>query len=182
MPPPNNLKSKEWLKVGFQGEDPRTDFRGGGVVSLHTIIYFFKNYKNNKTEILEKNEEFFFLAASAINLCFGLIKLLNMLDGTPPANLRQHQCTNAQFKKFMILFARDKRAFYELHAHSLILIEVLWQKEKSKSDLNPMHGFNAAFEQTLNLWKEVVEEVDEKGGVEQIGQLFSDLEVIKKQK
>ena len=109
-------------------------------------------------------------------------KVAEMLDGTPPANLRQHQCTNAQFKKFMILFARDKRAFYELHTHSLILLEVLWQKEKSKSDLNPMHGFNAAFEQTLNLWKEVIEEVDEKSGVEQIVQLFSDLEVIKKHK
>ena len=145
----------------------------------HILLQELQKQQNRDTW---EKRRLLLLAASAINLCFGLIKLLNMLDGTPPANLRQHQCTNAQFKKFMRLFARDKRAFYELHAHSLILLEVLWQKEKSKSDLNPMHGFNTAFEQTLNLWKEVVEEVDEKDGVEQIGRLFSDLEVIKKLK
>eukprot|EP01061_Rhynchopus_euleeides_P014715 TRINITY_DN25389_c0_g1_i1.p1 TRINITY_DN25389_c0_g1~~TRINITY_DN25389_c0_g1_i1.p1 ORF type:complete len:355 (+),score=125.33 TRINITY_DN25389_c0_g1_i1:152-1216(+) len=32
--------SKKWGKVGFQGSDPATDFRGGGVFSLSNLIYF----------------------------------------------------------------------------------------------------------------------------------------------
>ena len=65
---PSNMKSKDWQTIGFQNNNARTDFRGGGIISLNCILYFFINYSNNKNEILEKNEEFFYLSVSAINL------------------------------------------------------------------------------------------------------------------
>ena len=105
-----------------------------------------------------------------------------MLDGIPPANLRQYQCTNVQFKKFMRLFTQDKKTFYELHSHSLILLEIIWQKEKSKSELNPMHGFNTSFEQTLEFCKVIIDNIDQNKGSEQIGQLFADRDIGKKLK
>tara|TARA_B110001452_G_scaffold133805_1_gene111266 strand:+ start:198 stop:1292 length:1095 start_codon:yes stop_codon:yes gene_type:complete len=30
----------EWVRIGFQGADPATDFRGMGVLGLHNLLYF----------------------------------------------------------------------------------------------------------------------------------------------
>ena len=30
----NNLKSEKWKQFGFQNENPRTDFRGSGILGL----------------------------------------------------------------------------------------------------------------------------------------------------
>ncbi|XP_021895461.1 ELMO domain-containing protein 2-like [Carica papaya] len=39
-----SLKSKLWKDMGWQGEDPSTDFRGGGFISLENLIFFAKKY------------------------------------------------------------------------------------------------------------------------------------------
>lgn len=33
-----------WLKLGFQGHNPRTDFRGGGILSLACMVYFAEQH------------------------------------------------------------------------------------------------------------------------------------------
>merc|ERR1719264_1673222 len=42
---PEGLKDDRWLDIGFQRNDPRTDFRGGGLFGLRAIIYFISNYR-----------------------------------------------------------------------------------------------------------------------------------------
>ncbi|XP_069496754.1 ELMO domain-containing protein 1 isoform X2 [Ambystoma mexicanum] len=32
--------SKQWCEIGFQGDDPKTDFRGMGLLGLHNLLYF----------------------------------------------------------------------------------------------------------------------------------------------
>lgn len=39
---PVKVSGKEWLKLGFQGQYPETDFRGGGVLSLQLILRYVK--------------------------------------------------------------------------------------------------------------------------------------------
>ena len=40
----------DWTLIGFQGLDPITDFRGGGLLSLVQLIYFAEaNHENIKT-------------------------------------------------------------------------------------------------------------------------------------
>ena len=34
----------EWVRLGFQGADPATDFRGMGVLGLHNLVYFGEHY------------------------------------------------------------------------------------------------------------------------------------------
>jgi hypothetical protein len=36
--------SDKWKDIGFQGKDPRTDFRGGGHLSLLGLLYVVDNY------------------------------------------------------------------------------------------------------------------------------------------
>lgn len=35
----------KWKDIGFQGKDPRTDFRGGGHLSLLCLLYLVENYR-----------------------------------------------------------------------------------------------------------------------------------------
>ena len=63
LTPTLDLTSEEWKKVGFQviqqkkeicfqNKNPRSDFRGGGIMSLQCIHYFVKFYKHVNTFIL----------------------------------------------------------------------------------------------------------------------------------
>ncbi|VDK27247.1 unnamed protein product, partial [Anisakis simplex] len=34
-----NRKTKQWQKIGFQSDDPSTDFRGMGILSLEQLLF-----------------------------------------------------------------------------------------------------------------------------------------------
>ena len=34
----NQRVTKQWQDIGFQGEDPKTDFRGMGMLGLHNLM------------------------------------------------------------------------------------------------------------------------------------------------
>lgn len=47
------------VEIGFQGDNPATDFRGAGCLGLENLYYFIKNYNNEARFIWEtscKNE------------------------------------------------------------------------------------------------------------------------------
>ncbi|XP_050443546.1 ELMO domain-containing protein 2 [Adelges cooleyi] len=39
-----NRVTKQWQNIGFQGEDPKTDFRGMGMLGLDNLVYFASKY------------------------------------------------------------------------------------------------------------------------------------------
>ncbi|KAI9136248.1 ELMO/CED-12 family-domain-containing protein [Paraphysoderma sedebokerense] len=47
--------TEQWIKIGFQGRDPATDFRGMGVLSLDDLIYFAKTYPTVCSAVLESS-------------------------------------------------------------------------------------------------------------------------------
>lgn len=38
--------TKQWTDIGFQGEDPMTDFRGMGMLGLNQLLWVFVFYLN----------------------------------------------------------------------------------------------------------------------------------------
>ncbi|NWQ74656.1 ELMD2 protein, partial [Columbina picui] len=44
--------SKQWCDIGFQGDDPKTDFRGMGLLGLVNLVYFSKHYTDEAREVL----------------------------------------------------------------------------------------------------------------------------------
>ncbi|KAM8808301.1 ELMO domain-containing protein 2 [Eudromia elegans] len=44
--------SKQWCDIGFQGDDPKTDFRGMGMLGLVNLVYFSKHYTEEARQIL----------------------------------------------------------------------------------------------------------------------------------
>ncbi|KAM9782345.1 ELMO domain-containing protein 1 isoform X1 [Syngnathus typhle] len=44
--------SKQWCEIGFQGSDPKTDFRGMGLLGLHNLLYFAEHDKTAALQML----------------------------------------------------------------------------------------------------------------------------------
>mmetsp|Transcript_23215 Transcript_23215/g.46612 ORF Transcript_23215/g.46612 Transcript_23215/m.46612 type:complete len:621 (+) Transcript_23215:138-2000(+) len=49
-------KGKEWQGMGFQGEDPLTDFRAGGLLALENIVFLVEKYTDIAKTMIEKRE------------------------------------------------------------------------------------------------------------------------------
>ncbi|EDW14913.1 ELMO domain-containing protein 2 [Drosophila mojavensis] len=44
--------SKQWQEIGFQGDDPKTDFRGMGMLGLENLLYFARAYNDAAKHVL----------------------------------------------------------------------------------------------------------------------------------
>ncbi|XP_054846401.1 ELMO domain-containing protein 2 isoform X2 [Eublepharis macularius] len=47
--------TKQWCDIGFQGDDPKTDFRGMGMLGLVNLLYFSKHYPHEARQILTRS-------------------------------------------------------------------------------------------------------------------------------
>ena len=66
--PDNNLINRLSKKVGFQNNNPSSDFRAGGLCSLEFMNYFAVHHKVELKEILK--EKYFSFVLTCINLSF----------------------------------------------------------------------------------------------------------------
>lgn len=44
--------TKQWQEIGFQGDDPKTDFRGMGLLGLENLLYFATEYEGPAQHVL----------------------------------------------------------------------------------------------------------------------------------
>ncbi|KAL7696461.1 engulfment and cell motility domain 2 [Lotmaria passim] len=51
-----NRLGPQWGALGFQGEDPTTDLRGGGVLALRQLVHFAQTYNTAFREMMAYNE------------------------------------------------------------------------------------------------------------------------------
>eukprot|EP00741_Cyanophora_paradoxa_P019903 tig00021178_g19208.t1 len=76
-------RSAQWSKLGFQGMDPATDFRGMGLLGLHNLVYFVEGYPAVVREVLTAEPERGYpFAAAGINITRMLTSILH-LDSAP---------------------------------------------------------------------------------------------------
>eukprot|EP00756_Hemistasia_phaeocysticola_P001140 Hpha_TRINITY_DN10817_c0_g2::TRINITY_DN10817_c0_g2_i1::g.23296::m.23296 len=70
-------KGGHWEALGFQGRDPATDFRGGGVLSLLHLVFVAERYPEEVRQLLEDSEytaeraetrEWYMWAVTGINI------------------------------------------------------------------------------------------------------------------
>ncbi|XP_064507649.1 ELMO domain-containing protein 2 isoform X2 [Pseudopipra pipra] len=97
--PHENLKariSKQWCDIGFQGDDPKTDFRGMGLLGLVNLVYFSKHYTNEARQILSRSNHpklgysYAIVGINLTEMAYSLLKngalkshLYNMVAGLP---------------------------------------------------------------------------------------------------
>jgi len=69
-----------WQDMGFQGHDPKTDFRGMGILGLQQMIYFAVNYPDTARRVFSQSHHpqyGFSFAIVAINITGMAFELLN---------------------------------------------------------------------------------------------------------
>lgn len=85
--------TREWGRIGFQGKDPSTDFRGGGVLSLDQLLWLTRNRQAIAQRMIAEplaEEKRYPWACVGINLTEKAIAILNShtfdksLYGKPP--------------------------------------------------------------------------------------------------
>lgn len=63
------INDEKWQVYGFQGNNPFTDFRGGGVKSLQILTTFCKTNSESVLSMIDPKHEFF-LAITSINVSY----------------------------------------------------------------------------------------------------------------
>ena len=128
---PEDLCSERWTEIGFQGSNPRTDFRAGGYLSLLGIIYSVRNIPAYLKLMCDRmrHKEDWFTAISIIGLSSTLATYLHIVlksrGGPPPDHLRLLSGRRA-FKTFAALNSQDKSTFFELVCGGLTYLFELW--------------------------------------------------------
>ncbi|XP_066351445.1 uncharacterized protein [Miscanthus floridulus] len=116
------LKSELWKEMGWQGNDPSTDFRGGGLISLENLIFFARNYPNSFQMLLSKVQgqradwEYPF-AVAGINISFMLVQMLDLKSSVPSSKY------GIRFLEFL---ERDENAFDHLYCVAFRLLDAQW--------------------------------------------------------
>lgn len=116
------LKSELWKEMGWQGNDPSTDFRGGGLISLENLIFFARNYPNSFQMLLNKVQgqrsdwEYPF-AVAGINVSFMLVQMLDLKSSVPSSKYGI---------RFLELLGRDENAFDHLYCVAFRLLDAQW--------------------------------------------------------
>lgn len=96
--------TKQWQTIGFQGEDPKTDFRGMGMLGLSNLVYFAKEFSSAARHILSHSHHPQFgysFAIVGINLTHMAYKLLT--DSALKShmfNINPHKPTMENFHHF----------------------------------------------------------------------------------
>ncbi len=102
---PDNLVGPKWMELGFQGNDPRNDFRGGGIIGLYCLTYFVQNFKNDFASIKPTSEGLFSTALFCINLSYALQVCFHFHnDDDIMRKYRPYKANPTRFKNFLKLF------------------------------------------------------------------------------
>lgn len=160
----NNLISSLSKKIGFQTDNPRTDFRAGGLYSLEFMNFFVQNYKNESKEIFE-NKKFSNFGLICISLSYKLSLVLYLArKETIELSLKANNitaCTRKQIKNFYENISNSEEKEKILF---LILSQLLcFVYKKYEKDYNVNSGYennfkiNSIINTSLECFKEVLE-------------------------
>nr|CAG4634965.1 EOG090X0AMT [Alona affinis] len=120
-----------WQDIGFQGTDPKTDFRGMGLLGLENLLFFAENYSDAARHVLSHSTHpkhgysFAIVGINLTHLAFTLWKdgaakshIYNM--GRPPA----------------------LRHFHRFYCYLIFEFDKLWMKENPESimEFNRIRG------------------------------------------
>lgn len=129
------LKTPQWKEMGWQGDDPATDFRGAGLYGLQNLIFLGQEYPGVFRSLLDKTDgeraawEYPF-AVAGLNLTFMLSDVLEL--HAPQPSSRQPAASSAGVPRtaaargFLALLTEDPNAFEQLYCHSFQRLDATW--------------------------------------------------------
>jgi len=89
-PPPVEMPSKRWQRIGFQGSNPISDIRGGAELSIKNMTYFAETYphtllqlrrnKSRRNKEMQHEIPSYPIAAAGINITRLLTDIFNLVE------------------------------------------------------------------------------------------------------
>ncbi|KAK2171171.1 hypothetical protein NP493_1096g01016 [Ridgeia piscesae] len=99
LKPDTQLKSRlspQWTELGFQGDDPMTDFRGMGLLGLRNLLFFVSSYTDQARSMLTRSfhpqygYSFAIVGINLTSLAYSMLTaghlkthFYNLVDGCP---------------------------------------------------------------------------------------------------
>lgn len=125
--------SQRWVELGFQSKNPRTDFRGGGVLSLHGLCYLGEQRRADLKVWLreaQSPESEYLFAAACINICIMLAVQLRMISTPVCGNFKpRHACDLALkgFVRALVTSSDGIEPFFEIFACAVERLHCEWR-------------------------------------------------------
>lgn len=120
--------TKQWQNIGFQGEDPKTDFRGMGLLGLENLLYFAKEYNSAAKHILSHShhpKHGYSFAIVGINLTHMAYRLLN--DGSAKSHV--FNVTTASHDGDLMPALKH---FHHFYCYLFVEFDKFWMSEKPR--------------------------------------------------
>lgn len=121
--PSQSVTGSHWKRLGFQGNDPSTDFRGMGLLGLLNLIYFAERHTKRAQEIIAVDKDYP-VAACGINITSMLLNLIGMTDDLSRCPAQSHSWYTPVLSLFY--YADNDDTFDELYSHTFLLFDRLW--------------------------------------------------------
>lgn len=128
---PKDIVSSRWGHIGFQGEDPGTDFRGMGMLGLIQLEYLSRRPKSLARDLLKRslNEAHSYpFAIVGINITYNVLKLFK--DGS---------MKHLYYDDGETLFRNKRRnlnlleTFHCIYAELFLRFDCLWHESKPEN-------------------------------------------------
>ncbi|CAF3828229.1 unnamed protein product [Adineta steineri] len=115
---PMNMISKRWTKIGFQGSNPLTDFRGMGLLGLQSIEYLSRDKETCLTCVNIPPPNDYSFAIGVVNIVSWLVNLLEV-DPSMKTNFHPllthfslHPCNLDEFFRLFLLIFNEWHEFW----------------------------------------------------------------------
>ena len=121
--------SKQWCDIGFQGTDPKTDFRGMGMLGLESLLYLVQNFNKAAKHILSHSNHpkyGYSMAIVSINLTHLALKLMN--DGTAKTHI--YNATKEALNEDRPI---NMENFHHFSSYLLIEFDKFWIDQKPEN-------------------------------------------------
>jgi engulfment and cell motility protein 2 len=125
-----SLKSPRWKDVGFQGNDPGTDFRGAGIFGLKQLLYLATIYPAELHEILRSADYPFAISALNVSVRPTQHYLMSAFQLNSPKSVQlpnQMPAPARILKNFSELQARHPNSINEIYCEAVLRMHSAWQ-------------------------------------------------------
>mgnify|MGYP005991439171 CR=1 FL=1 len=152
-----------WQQLGFQSDDPATDFRGGGILSLHCLVFFAEHYGDSLRRVLATQARLRQLVVSGTAVgpadLDGFVQVGHgdLVSAGEDAGSLEHKLypvaitsVNLTVRLAHMVHATDKslpslhrrywkvfdtyEGFFHLHCMALLFFDQLWTRQQARFD------------------------------------------------
>jgi len=157
-PPPESVESPRWKDVGFQGNNPGTDFRGAGVTGLQQLLYLVTRQTEDFRRVRSGAVDYPF-AISALNITYFLIFYLQLNERKEVAQPQQRLAParyslSSALKAFYRLQVQSPEALEEVYCATVLFMHFAWLRLNKTQHLSIMD-----FSQAISLAQAKLEQI-----------------------